>query len=202
LKNAQQKVFIQTPTFTAKPVVEAVIAAVRRGITVILFVDVGFNDGGEALPGQGGTNEEVVKRLFKELKTDEEKGRLQYYWYTAKDQKKPINAHINHRNCHVKLMIADDHIGIQGNGNQDAQSWFHSQEINVMIDSKQICAEWKDLIRRNQNTLKVGRLDNDGIWRDEEENELTDSTGIKSGPSSIIKGVIGSINRVRGKGGF
>lgn len=202
IKHAKQKVFIQTPTFTAKPVIQAVLDAVQRGITVILFVDVGFNDGGEALPGQGGTNEEVVKKMFAELKTDEEKQRLQYYWYTAKDQKKPINAHINHRNCHVKILIADDHIGIQGNGNQDAQSWYHSQEINVMLDSKQICSEWRDLLRRNQNTLEFGRLDHDGIWRDDEHNELTDSTGIKSGPSSIIKGVIGSINRVRGKGGF
>lgn len=202
MKHAKQKVFIQTPTFNAKPVVAGVLEAVRRGITVILFVDVGFNDGGEALPMQGGTNEEVVKKMFKELTTDEEKSRLQYYWYTAKDQNKPINAHINHRNCHVKLMIVDDHIGIQGNGNQDAQSWFHSQEINIMIDSKHVCADWMDLILRNQNTMERGRLDIDGIWRDEEENELTDSTGIKSGPGSVIKGVVGSIKRVQGKGGF
>lgn len=118
LKYAQKKVFIQTPTFTATPIVQGVLETVRRGIEVILFVDVGFNDGGEALPFQGGTNEEVAKRLFAALKTDEEKSRLKYYWYTAKDQEKPVNAHINHRNCHVKLMVVDDHLGIQGNGNQ------------------------------------------------------------------------------------
>ncbi|KAJ4289420.1 hypothetical protein N0V88_006900 [Collariella sp. IMI 366227] len=33
------------------------------------------------------------------------------------------------------LMIVDNHIGIQGNGNQDTQSWFHSQEVNLMVDS-------------------------------------------------------------------
>lgn len=71
-----------------------------------------------------------------------------------------------------------------------------------MIDSVEICADWMDLIHRNQNTHLFGRVENDGIWRDEQNRELTDSTGIKSGPSSVIKGVIGSINRVRGKGGF
>jgi flagellar basal body P-ring protein FlgI len=30
-------------------------------------------------------------------------------------------------------MIVNEHIGIQGNGNQDTQSWFHSQEINAML---------------------------------------------------------------------
>jgi len=84
LKYAQKKVFIQTPTFTATPIVQGVTEAVQRGIEVTLYVDVGFNDGGEALPFQGGTNEEVSKRLFAALKSDEEKARLKYYWYTAK----------------------------------------------------------------------------------------------------------------------
>lgn len=39
-------------------------------------------------------------------------------------------------------MIVDDQVGIQGNGNQDGQSWYHSQEANIMIDSKEVCAEW------------------------------------------------------------
>jgi hypothetical protein len=169
---------------------------------VTLFVDVGFNDGGEALPFQGGTNEEVAKRVFAQLENDKEKDLLKYHYYVSKDMDLPINAHLNHRNCHVKLMIVDDHLGIQGNGNQDAQSWYHSQEINVMIDSAEICRDWIDLVERNQNTSQVGRLQNDGIYRDKNGDELTDGTGIKSGPSSIIKGVMGSIARVRGKGGF
>lgn len=48
-------------------------------------------------------------------------------------------------------MIVDDHIGIQGNGNQDTQSWFHSQETNIMIDSSMVCLAWKEGIRRNQS---------------------------------------------------
>lgn len=200
LRHAKERVFIQTPTFCAAPVVDAVLAAVRRGVEVTLYVDVGFNDGGEALPLQGGTNEEVVRRMYAELK-EEEKERLKYHWYTGKDQIKPINAHLQQRNCHVKLMIVDDTVGIAGNGNQDTQSWFHSQEANVMIDSPAICAEWFGAIERVQNT-HFHRVGHDGVWRDAQGAVLTDSTGVTSGVRGVIKGVQGSIARVRGKGGF
>jgi phosphatidylserine/phosphatidylglycerophosphate/cardiolipin synthase-like enzyme len=35
----------------------------------------------------------------------------------------------------------DDEVAIFGNGNQDTQSWMHSQETNVMIYQKEIVAE-------------------------------------------------------------
>lgn len=142
-----------------------------------------------------------MKGMFKQL-NDEEKARLQVYWYTAKDQDRPINAHMNKRNCHVKLMIVDGEVGIQGNGNQDAQSWFHSQEINVMIDSPSVCKEWRDGIRRNENTHLYGKLGDDGIWRDKDGNVATDGSGVTSGPKGLYMGIKGSILRVQGKGGF
>jgi phosphatidylserine/phosphatidylglycerophosphate/cardiolipin synthase-like enzyme len=200
LKYAQRKVFIQSPTLNAVPVVEGILNAVRRGIECTLYLDVGFNDGGEALPGQGGTNEEVSKAMFAQL-TDEEKEKLQLYWYTGKDQIKPINASAQKRNCHVKLMIIDDSVGIVGNGNQDTQSWYHSQEVNVMVDNPTVCQEWFDGIRRNQNT-HLHKLEKDGIYRDTDGNPLTDSTGVGSGFRGVVKGIQGSIARVRGKGGF
>lgn len=58
------------------------------------------------------------------------------YWYTGKDQVRPLNAVKKQRNCHIKFAAYDDEVLIIGNGNQDSQSWFHSQEVNVMIDSK------------------------------------------------------------------
>ncbi|PCH40494.1 phospholipase D/nuclease [Wolfiporia cocos MD-104 SS10] len=200
IKYARKCVFIQTPTFSAPPVVDAVLGAVRRGVECILYVDVGFNDGGEALPLQGGTNEEVVRKMYAQL-TEEEKERLKYHWYTARDQAKPINAHLQQRNCHVKLMVVDDQVGIQGNGNQDVQSWYHSSEVNVMVDSPRICREWLDAIHRVQHT-HLHRVGHDGVWRDAQGVQLTDSTGVTSGVMGVIKGVQGSIARVRGKGGF
>lgn len=122
LKYAKKNVFIQSPTFNAIPVVEGVLNAVRRGIECTLYIDVGYNDGGEVLPGQGGINEEVSKRMFAQL-NEEEKERLKFYWYTGefhrrqmitpdcnsfstgKDQIKPINASAQKRNCHVRIPL-------------------------------------------------------------------------------------------------
>ncbi|KAG8895765.1 hypothetical protein FRC00_006952 [Tulasnella sp. 408] len=221
VKHAQQRVFIQTPDFNAKPIVEAVLDAARRGVECVLYICVGYNDAvwtifiapvesglansirlqGEALPFQGGTNEEVVKNMYTALE-DKYKHNLRVHWYTAIDQDRPVNASLKKRNCHIKLMIIDDAVGIQGNGNQDAQSWYHSQEVNIMIDSPVVCKEWVEGLRRSQNTHLYGEVQKDGVWRDKDGTPLQDSTGITSGPMGLIKGIQGTIARVRGTGGF
>jgi len=83
----------------------------------------------------------VAHNLFKSL-SPAGRERLHYFWYVAKDQTEPIVQHKKRRSCHIKLMIVDEHIGIVGNGNQDTQSWYHSQEINVMLDSPDVCRSW------------------------------------------------------------
>ncbi len=155
--------FIQSPVFNAAPVVEAVIATCKRGVTVKLFVDIGFNDFAEGkVPFQGGTNEDVMQRMMNELVNCKKDEFLQFHWYTAKDQDAPLHFDSSQRNCHVKFMQIDDQVGIMGSGNMDTQSWFHSQEVNVMVDSPQLVAEWKDVFQRNQNTEKYGLIDKKG----------------------------------------
>ena len=100
-------------------------------------------------------------------------------------------------------MIVDEHIGIQGNGNQDTQSWYHSQEVNVMIDSPSICASWIEGLRRNQNTHLYGGLRHeDGMWRDGDGKEADGAIGIDPGRFAWAKGIVGAVQRVRGAGGF
>lgn len=43
-KFAKKSIFIQTPTFSAKPVVAAALDAVRRGVLVEIYADLGFNE--------------------------------------------------------------------------------------------------------------------------------------------------------------
>lgn len=40
----------------------------------------GFNDKGESIPFQGGTNEEVVDRLYKKLGKEKKEQYLKVYW--------------------------------------------------------------------------------------------------------------------------
>lgn len=100
-------------------------------------------------------------------------------------------------------MIVDSHVGIQGNGNQDTQSWYHSQEANIMIDSAQICGEWMEAIRRNQNTHLYGKASQeDGIWYDEHGNMAEGAIGKDPGRFSWAKGIVGAVKRVQGAGNF
>ncbi|ERT03197.1 hypothetical protein HMPREF1624_01502 [Sporothrix schenckii ATCC 58251] len=202
LKNARKNVFIQTPTLNAEPLVPAIYEACERGLDVILYVCLGYNDMGELLPRQGGTNEMIAHQLYQALS---ETGRqhLHYFWYVAKDQTRPIPQSKKKRDCHIKLMIVDETIGIMGNGNQDTQSWYHSQEINVMLESPDVCHAWIDALRRNENTHLYGGLDKkEGVWRDHEGKEADGVLGIDPGRFSWAKGFVGAIKRVQGKGGF
>ncbi|KAI0200028.1 phospholipase D/nuclease [Astrocystis sublimbata] len=133
LRNARRNVFIQTPTLNAQPLIPAIMEACERGLDVYCYVCLGYNDAGEMLPLQGGHNEKVVNQLYTKL-SPAGKQHLKWYWYVAKDQSRPIPALQKKRSCHIKLMIVDEELGIIGNGNQDTQSWYHSQEINLSKD--------------------------------------------------------------------
>ncbi|KAE9971731.1 hypothetical protein BLS_004335 [Venturia inaequalis] len=202
LRNAKSNVFIQTPDLNAEPLIPAILEAVRRGIEVTYYVCLGYNDAGELLPFQGGTNDMIANKLYTELDA-KDRVRLHVGYYVGKDQVMPIHNKFKTRSCHIKLMIVDDHIGIQGNGNQDTQSWFHSQETNIMIDSSAHCLAWKEGIRRNQNTHLYGMASqNDGLWRDGDGHEAPGAIGKDPGRFSWAKGVVGAVQRVRGAGGF
>ncbi|KAI9832247.1 MAG: hypothetical protein M1819_004425 [Sarea resinae] len=202
IRNAKEKVFIQTPDLNAEPLLPELLAAVRRGVEVTYYVCLGYNDSGELLPFQGGHNEMIANKLLKAL-NEEEKQRLNIYNYVAKDQDHPIHNKFKKRSCHIKLMIVDGHIGIQGNGNQDTQSWYHSQEVNVLIDSMTICAAWTEAIRRNQNTGLYGAVDREqAVWLDSNGKQADGAIGVDPGKFSWAKGVVGAVQRVRGAGGF
>lgn len=80
----------QTPTLNARPIVRGIVEACSRGgkakegIQVTLFLDLGFNDKGESIPFQGGTNEQVVARLYSQLSSKGKAENLHVYWYTGK----------------------------------------------------------------------------------------------------------------------
>ncbi|KAH8114265.1 hypothetical protein DFH11DRAFT_1596856 [Phellopilus nigrolimitatus] len=204
-KHAEKNIFIQTPTFNASPVIPATIDACRRGVQVTLYLDLGFNDLGEMIPFQGGTNEQVVHTMYTTLNKEGKQDNLKVFWYTAKDQNEPMSATKKARNCHVKFMSIDDRVSILGNGNQDTQSWFHSQEVNVVVDSGALAAEWRAGIDANQSTARYGRVDPaDGVWRAPDgSGRVVESSGTKTtGVFGGLKGITGAIRRVRGTGGF
>ncbi|KAI9834684.1 MAG: hypothetical protein M1826_000086 [Phylliscum demangeonii] len=210
IRHAQTTVFIQTPNLNAEPLLPALLDACRRGVEVTIYVCLGYNDAGELLPFQGGTNEMVAHKLYSSLADDgAARARLRYHYYVGKDQTRPIHKTFKKRACHIKLLIVDGRLAIQGNGNQDTQSWFHSQEMNVLFDSPVVCRAWLDALRRNQNTHRYGRAGIDdgaagpaGVWRDDQGREAEGAIGVDPGRFAWAKGIVGAVQRVRGAGGF
>lgn len=202
IRNATSSIFIQTPDLNATQLHPALIAALKRGIEITYYVCLGYNDAGEIMPGQGGTNEMFAGKLVDALSEPERK-LLHICYYVGKDQDHPIHHNFKARSCHVKLLIADGHIGIQGSGNQDTQSWYHSQEINVMIDSEEMCRKWREGIERNQNTAQYGKAGvDDGVWKDQSGKEAEGSMGKPSTAMGWVKGTMGMMKKAQEKGGF
>ena len=201
IRNAKSSVFIQTPDLNATPLHDAIIKALKRGVEITYYVCLGYNDAGEIMPGQGGTNEMFASSLVATLST-EERERLHIGYYVGKDQDHPIHHSFGARSCHVKLLIADGYIGIQGSGNQDTQSWYHSQEINILIDSPEVCRKWREGIERNQSTERFGMAGKDGMWRDTDGKEADGSMGQPGKVMGWVKGTKGMIKKAQDKGGF
>ena len=59
----------------------------------------------------------------------------------------------------VKFCCIDNQVVIAGNGNQDAQSWNHSQEVNIMVDSAKLATEWVKALKQRYAGMQliVGR---------------------------------------------
>jgi hypothetical protein len=106
--------------------------------------------------------------------------------------------------CRANSRVDENSNGCLGNGNLDTQSFYHSQEVNVLIDSSFICKSWLEQINGNQNTLKYGAASSkDGCWHDPETGKIPDgSVGTNPGKFGWAKGAVGAIKRVRGVGGF
>ncbi|KAG9503495.1 hypothetical protein J7337_006340 [Fusarium musae] len=119
IRNAKHNIFIQTPDLNAAPLIPALKEALRRGVEVTYYVCFGYNDPGEMIPGQGGTNDQIAQNLVSSLTKDSpERKLLHIYNYVGKDQDHPIHHSFKARSCHIKLLIVDGSSGDQSHGRQ------------------------------------------------------------------------------------
>ena len=70
-----------------------------------------------------------------------------------------------------------------------------------MVDSPQLCIEWRRALDHNQRSGELGPVQEDGIWRDTSGQEVGSSGGM-GGPVEVMKGMMNAVARVQGKGGF
>lgn len=202
IREAQSSIFIQTPDLNAGPLLPALADALARGVDVTYYYSFGYNDAGEMIPGQGGTNEQAARKLIALAQARKDGGepinlekQLNIHAFVSKDQDHPIHHSFQLRSSHIKLLIVDDAVGIQGSGNQDTQSWCHSQELNIMVDSREICQKWREGIDRNQRTKAYGKVADDGVWRDVNGMAGAGYSGDPGMLGGLVKGIVGMVNK-------
>lgn len=66
------------------------VSALKRGVEITYYVCLGYNDAGELMPGQDGTNEMFATKLLKGL-PQQERDLLTICYYVGKDQDHPIH---------------------------------------------------------------------------------------------------------------
>jgi phosphatidylserine/phosphatidylglycerophosphate/cardiolipin synthase-like enzyme len=135
IDNARESVDIETPNINAVYFQDAVIRAVKRGVTVKIISNMNYNELLENLPFQGGSNEEIMATLINRIKKEDntKTDYLKLAWY-SKDGINPVTGKDNV--SHTKYMSVDGVITIIGSGNMDTQSWEHSRELNILIDNQ------------------------------------------------------------------
>ncbi|KAI5853227.1 hypothetical protein DFP73DRAFT_470488 [Morchella snyderi] len=163
---AQKSIYIQTPNLTSEPLIDALAAAVRRGVVVELVTCRRMMMLEQIVTTAGtGITEWCVRRLVKRVVANalpEGKrgaggggGRGLWVWYYTGAVK-----------SHVKAMIVDGRITVVGSANGDRASWYTSQEVNVAVFAEGFAKE----VRRELVLGLGGRLENAFRGREEEGN--------------------------------
>lgn len=143
---AERSIYMQTPNITCQPVLDALFAALERGIDLTIVTSERLMIL-EQLVTAGTTTSRCVKRMINKHKDvaqrplDEEAGltrpgslRVSYYEprsMTKTGEKEPVQSHL-------KLTIVDDKAIVFGSGNMDRASWYTSQELGVAFYSEEL----------------------------------------------------------------
>lgn len=169
---AEKSVYIQTPNLTSQPLIDALAAAVRRGVVVELVTCRRMMLLEQIVTTAGvGVTEWCVKRLVKRVVAnglpDGERGAgggggrgLWVYYYTgaaAVKREEEQAGHVMRQavKSHVKALVVDDRITVLGSANGDRASWYTSQEVNVAVFSE----EFAGVVRRDLVSGLGGRLE-------------------------------------------
>ncbi|KAK6355774.1 hypothetical protein TWF718_000155 [Orbilia javanica] len=173
IEGAEKSIYVHTPNVTAKPLIEALMRAVKRGVVVEIVTSMGMMKW-EQLVTAGTTTDKCLKKMVDELENwkhtlDEEEaivtGGLWIYRYNP-EQRPPLLPFVKrpednfkltwYDKSHVKCLIVDEEVAVLGSGNFDRASWATSQEVNVglFLDSARA-----GKIRQALVTALAGRLE-------------------------------------------
>lgn len=142
IKHAVHSVKIITPNINDTDILDAILAAALRGVTVTLLTGEHANDKRESMPGMGGTNMNSVNYIYNKLPISKW-DHFQVYWSHERGMSE---ATTKETMLHTKLMIIDDSIVITGSTPLDKQGTYYSAESDVMIESEEVAKRFLDKV--------------------------------------------------------
>ena len=143
---ATDHIRMQTPNLNDDAAKAALVAAVERGVHVDIVLSKDFNDDSEVAPGQGGTNDDNVAKLYATLAADHVANAcelLRIHWYSQDGGLTAVEGNGIYAS-HAKYASVDDALVIIGTANMDTQSWNNSREVNVVVDSGPLTRAWDE----------------------------------------------------------
>lgn len=141
--SATRIIRLQSPNLNEPAMIDALVAAVRRGVEVDLLLSKSHEQSGESLPGRGGPNDDTIKKMTDTLGASACKG-LHVRWF-SRDGRAPVESK-GAPSSHVKYLAIDDQVTIMGSANQDVQSWRNSREVNVVVDGEDLAKTYRDAV--------------------------------------------------------
>jgi len=151
LEVAKDHVYIQTPNFQTRAMADKVIETVKRGVRVTIITSFSYQVlTSKFYQGSAGNDYDTMKYMYKALSA-EEAARLNECWFIGKKIK--TGAPNKDDMSHVKFMAIDDELIIVGSSNQDAQTWYHSNESDLLIDDPVVTKHVLAKLLRDQFTL-------------------------------------------------
>jgi phosphatidylserine/phosphatidylglycerophosphate/cardiolipin synthase-like enzyme len=159
---AKRNIYIQSPNLTSQPVLDAILAALQRGVNVQIVSNRRMQVA-EQLVTAGRLTEWALEDLWRKYTRMNSLHRLAGYLDDEQDLEAGPSEHETleisyyqppfgrrHGNdslrmwpvkSHLKLTVVDEEIVVLGSGNMDRASWYTSQELGVAFLSREMAGE-------------------------------------------------------------
>jgi phosphatidylserine/phosphatidylglycerophosphate/cardiolipin synthase-like enzyme len=158
IREAKQSIYIQTPNITCFPVIEALFAALRRGVHVHIVTNRKLMILEQLVTAGTITEYEIWKfsrryqRLLKDYTRNSDlenpmikPGILNISYYKTRERPVGYSEPVK---SHLKLTMVDECITVLGSGNMDRASWYTSQELGIAIISANVTRDVKVVVEK------------------------------------------------------
>lgn len=161
-KNSQNLIKILSPNLNDDAAIDGLAEAAARGVELRIILSKKFNETTQSMAGQGGGNDEGYQRLvtaIEELGGSLDKVHLRWFSIDGIEPVIDTGEGIRPYSSHAKYSSFDGLIAVVGSANMDTQSWNHSREINVAVDSAQVTQSWDEKVFDSVFARSVGYQD-------------------------------------------